>query len=375
MSLSAADCKEIKVGSTFNSFAELCRSVGMKPAKGNTRKAQEKELRRFFDWKKAPQVSRNAIVITEIFLREKPRPFRTNDEYSADILNCLIWDARHWTRTKKDNAKSRIPQYTVSALLSLCGFMSEDGLMDSRKSKSLLSEAERHGVLSGTSRADFYHYNRVACHVGDYARGVLDRTLRRLVDFGYLKTCRKTRWVFLEGERREATAEESEKCSELWSEVKEELGITYLSLYNREKLYRRFNELMAERLGFTASYCLWEIEPFDDLDDVSEKQFKDSRLRVNRKSVANVVSWIRESSNKKRAEAEKQFQTISDTELIEIIEMFDISAAEVFCADEETLRENVESELAMVDWFVQLDGAKPYIEMSVKDREAQQGRE
>lgn len=87
MSLSAADCKKIKVGSTFNSFAELCRSVGMKPAKGNTRKAQEKELRRFFDWKKAPQVSRNAIVITEIFLREKPQPFRTNDEYSADILN------------------------------------------------------------------------------------------------------------------------------------------------------------------------------------------------------------------------------------------------------------------------------------------------
>lgn len=67
MSLSAADCKEIKVGSTFNSFAELCRSVGMKPAKGNTRKAQEKELRRFFDWEKAPQVSRNAIVITEVF--------------------------------------------------------------------------------------------------------------------------------------------------------------------------------------------------------------------------------------------------------------------------------------------------------------------
>lgn len=250
--------------------------------------------------------------------------------------------------------------------------MPEDGLMDSRKSKSLLREAERHGVLSGTSRSDFYHYNRVACHVKDYARNVLDRALRRLVDFGYLKTCRKTRWVrLLGGERREATAEESEKCIELWSEVKEELGITYLSLYNNAKFYRRFGELMAERLGFAASYYLWEIEPFDDLDDVSEKQFKDSQLRVNRKSVANAVSWIRESSNKKRVEAEEQFQTISDNELIEIIEMFDISAAEVFCADEETLRENVEAELAMVDWFVRLDGAKPYIEMSVKDEETQ----
>lgn len=372
MSLSVADCKEIKVGSTFNSFAELCRSVGMKPAKGNTRKAQEKELRRFFDWKKAPQVSRNAIVITEVFLREKPQPFRTNDEYSADVLNCLIWGAHHGASTDEDDVKSGACLYTMNTLLSLCGFMPEKSPVNSRESKRLLHEAERHGVLAGTSKSNFYHYNRVACHVGDFARGVLDRTLRRLVDFGYLKTCRKTRWVcLLGGERREATAEESEKCSELWSEVKEELGITYLSLYNRAKLYRRLNELMAERLGFTASYYLWEIEPFDDLDDVSEKQFKDSQLRVNRKSVANAVSWIRESSNKKKVEAEEQFQTISDNELIEIIEMFDISAAEVFCADEETLRENVEAELAMVDWFVRLDGAKPYIEMSVKDEEAQ----
>ena len=84
------------------------------------------------------------------------------------------------------------------------------------------------------------------------------------------------------------------------------------------------------------------------------------------------IPWRRERLlPRRRVEAEEQFQTISDNELIEIIEMFDISAAEVFCADEETLRENVEAELAMVDWFVRLDGAKPYIEMSVKDGETQ----
>lgn len=371
MSLSVADCKNIKVGSIFNSFAELCRSVGMKPAKGNTRKAQEKELRRFFDWKKAPQVSRNAIVITEVFLREKPQPFRTNDEYSADVLNCLIWGAHHGVSTDEDDVKSGACLYTMNTLLSLCGFMPEKSPVNSRESKRLLHEAERHGVLAGTSKSNFYHYNRVACHVGDFARGVLDRTLRRLVDFGYLKTCRKTRWVcLLGGERREATAEESEKCSELWSEVKEELGITYLSLYNRAKLYRRLNELMAERLGFTASYYLWEIEPFDDLDDVSEKQFKDSQLRVNRKSVANAVSWIRESSNKKKVEAEERFHAIADDELLEIIDLFDISADDIYHVDEETLRGNEEVELALTDWFVRLDGASPYVDINNREKDA-----
>lgn len=371
MSLSVADCKNIKVGSIFNSFAELCRSVGMKPAKGNTRKAQEKELRRFFDWKKAPQVSRNAIVITEVFLREKPQPFRTNDEYSADVLNCLIWGAHHGVSTDEDDVKSGACLYTMNTLLSLCGFMPEKSPANSRESKRLLHEAERHGVLAGTSKSNFYHYNRVACHVGDFARGVLDRTLRRLVDFGYLKTCRKTRWVcLLGGERREATAEESEKCSELWSEVKEELGITYLSLYNRAKLYRRLNELMAERLGFTASYYLWEIEPFDDLDDVSEKQFKDSQLRVNRKSVANAVSWIRESSNKKKVEAEERFHAIADDELLEIIDLFDISADDIYHVDEETLRGNEEVELAVTDWFVRLDGASPYVDINNREKDA-----
>lgn len=371
MSLSVADCKNIKVGSIFNSFAELCRSVGMKPAKGNTRKAQEKELRRFFDWKKAPQVSRNAIVITEVFLREKPQPFRTNDEYSADVLNCLIWGAHHGASTDEDDVKSGACLYTMNTLLSLCGFMPEKSPVNSRESKRLLHEAERHGVLAGTSKSNFYHYNRVACHVGDFARGVLDRTLRRLVDFGYLKTCRKTRWVcLLGGERREATAEESEKCSELWSEVKEELGITYLSLYNRAKLYRRLNELMAERLGFTASYYLWEIEPFDDLDDVSEKQFKDSQLRVNRKSVANAVSWIRESSNKKKVEAEERFHAIADDELLEIIDLFDISADDIYHVDEETLRGNEEVELALTDWFVRLDGASPYVDINNREKDA-----
>lgn len=371
MSLSVADCKNIKVGSIFNSFAELCRSVGMKPAKGNTRKAQEKELRRFFDWKKAPQVSRNAIVITEVFLREKPQPFRTNDEYSADVLNCLIWGAHHGASTDEDDVKSGACLYTMNTLLSLCGFMPEKSPVNSRESKRLLHEAERHGVLAGTSKSNFYHYNRVACHVGDFARGVLDRTLRRLVDFGYLKTCRKTRWVcLLGGERREATAEESEKCSELWSEVKEELGITYLSLYNRAKLYRRLNELMAERLGFTASYYLWEIEPFDDLDDVSEKQFKDSQLRVNRKSVANAVSWIRESSNKKKVKAEERFHAIADDELLEIIDLFDISADDIYHVDEETLRGNEEVELALTDWFVRLDGASPYVDINNREKDA-----
>lgn len=371
MSLSVADCKNIKVGSIFNSFAELCRSVGMKPAKGNTRKAQEKELRRFFDWKKAPQVSRNAIVITEVFLREKPQPFRTNDEYSADVLNCLIWGAHHGASTDEDDAKSGACLYTMNTLLSLCGFMPEKSPVNSRESKRLLHEAERHGVLAGTSKSNFYHYNRVVCHVGDFARGVLDRTLRRLVDFGYLKTCRKTRWVcLLGGERREATAEESEKCSELWSEVKEELGITYLSLYNRAKLYRRLNELMTERLGFTASYYLWEIEPFDDLDDVSEKQFKDSQLRVNRKSVANAVSWIRESSNKKRVEVEERFHAIADDELLEIIDLFDISADDIYHVDEETLRGNEEVELALTDWFVRLDGASPYVDINNREKDA-----
>lgn len=370
MSLSVAGCKNIKVGSIFNSFAELCRSVGMKPAKGNTRKAQEKELRRFFDWKKAPQVSRNAIVITEVFLREKPQPFRTNDEYSADVLNCLIWGAHHGASTDEDDVKSGACLYTMNTLLSLCGFMPEKSPVNSRESKRLLHEAERHGVLAGTSKSNFYHYNRVACHVGDFARGVLDRTLRRLVDFGYLKTCRKTRWVcLLGGERREATAEESEKCSELWSEVKEELGITYLSLYNRAKLYRRLNELMAERLGFTASYYLWEIEPFDDLDDVSEKQFKDSQLRVNRKSVANAVSWIRESSNKKKVEAEERFHAIADDELLEIIDLFDISADDIYHVDEETLRGNEEVELALTDWFVRLDGASPYVDINNREKD------
>lgn len=371
MSLSAADCKNIKVGSIFNSFAELCRSVGMKPAKGNTRKAQEKELRRFFDWKKAPQVSRNAIVITEVFLREKPQPFRTNDEYSADILNCLIWGARHGASTDEDDVKSGACLYTMNTLLTLCGFMPEKSPINSRESKRLLHEAERHGVLAGTSKSNFYHYNRAVCHVRDFARGVLDRTLRRLAEFGYLETCCKTRWVCLPGgQSREATVEENEKCSELWSTAREELGVSYLSLYNAAELYRRFNQLMKETLGFTASYYLWEIKPFDDLCDVTDKQFKDSQLAINQKSVGNTLSWIRESSNRKREEAEERFHAIADDELLEIIDLFDISADDIYHVDEETLRGNEEVELALTDWFVRLDGASPYVDINNREKNA-----
>ena len=365
MALKIENFAEVEIGSLFDSFAELCRTVGLNPAKGNTRKKYEREIRRFVEWQKAPQVSKNAVVITDKYSRPKPLPFRPNDAYSANILTCLIWGARHDWLDGETVSKRESKWYSSNNLLSICGFVSKNFTTDSRKSGDALAKAGRNGVYTGTGASTFYHYNRVICHVKSFAMGALQRALPRLEDFGYLRKCERVRWVTLsQNESRIATPDENDECNRLWAKAQEELGIKYLSMYNSAKLYGYFNDLVRNELGFVSSFYLWEIEPFSDIEDVTEEQFEKARSMINERCVANLTEWISETPEKKRIEAEKRFHDIDDAELLEIIDLFGTTSADIYHTDDEGLKEGMEAELAIMNWFVRLGGDKPYIQMS-----------
>ena len=114
----------IKVGKRFKSYIALCKELGIAPrgkANDNTRKAQEKEIKQYFDY----ITNRNTIIITEVFDEIKPlvrnkggrKPMYYND------MEKMIIDLLYEThKTRPDITQS----FATSKLMEATGMINGD---------------------------------------------------------------------------------------------------------------------------------------------------------------------------------------------------------------------------------------------------------
>lgn len=84
--------QNVEVGQEFTSYKELCEAVGIEAKQGGaSRASQIKELKKHIDFQ---NISRKKIVITEIYLIEKPkldaRKDGNNSVYREDFLSIII---------------------------------------------------------------------------------------------------------------------------------------------------------------------------------------------------------------------------------------------------------------------------------------------
>ena len=82
--------ENLEVGQIINSYKELCDILNVEPKKANSKTAQEKEFKRYFNWEKE---TARKIRITEIYLvplmKEDLRMNGNNSVYKQDIIDGL----------------------------------------------------------------------------------------------------------------------------------------------------------------------------------------------------------------------------------------------------------------------------------------------
>ena len=349
----------IYVGRTAGSFAELCRLVGEEPTKGNSREAQKRRLRRYFDWTEAD--AGNALTVTEVYGEAKPELLRADDKYSADILTCLQWD---WGNARLDAPEEGAKAYSLSRLLTLCGFVREWWATDGGKAREKLLEFQREGTPRSSRHQIFNFANKLDLHIRQYCVTSLDRSLSRLREKGYLRTSRKSLWVLPADEKefRRSTPEEERACGEIRDSVMQSLGVTILNLYNSAKYYEKYNRGIRDKLGLRSSLLFREVSPREPFDPVSEDDYEAARRRINQKSAAKFREFASTDLEKDVERCDRSVREQADEDTLWLLETFEYTPKNLYEMNYGSTEESLELKEALASWFVEMDGAKSYIE-------------
>ncbi len=367
----APNLDNVHVGQTLSSFAELCRQTDLNAGKGNTKKANEKLLRRYLSWKKASERG-NSIVITEIYQTPEPEALRSDDVYSDDILTCLRWnDKQRREKLDADPDRRWSTHYPIADLLAICGFTSERWTSDPSKVYMEIEELKRVHAVDASPEQAFFFVNRLNQHVYSHCVKMLDRSLQRLYRKGYLSVFDKSVWVKRkdDGKTRQARIEEAELCRSIRKRVKEELGVKSEGLYNRYSIQREYSKALAEETPFTDSWEIREIIiPFSG-DEVSEEDYLAARGRINRRSVDYLMRKADEDAASEKARKITQAQQdldeacASDSDFRMLYKYLDYKPEDLLGMNfdiQMMLNEN--SRRALVGWFIEIGGAEMYID-------------
>lgn len=350
---------KLRIGLVVKSYAELCRLVGEEAATGNSRPAQEKRFKRYFNWEK---LEGNSLIITAIHDEQQPEPLRPDDKYGYDILTCLQWDCE-----RKDSERSGAEftsTYTLAEILLLCGFVSAQWTTRADRIDNALSEYMKSGIPSKSKEQLRRFMGDLDFHIGAYCSTSVDRALERLFGKGYLRVFRKTRWVRSGKSCRAATPMEEEACEEIESAVREMLGIRRLSIHNRPAFYLKFNERLKQETELDGAWRVKEIGLRRPFEPVSLEKYLEAKRRINQNSVAEFFGRAESSVQKGVEETARLLRGSEDPLLAEIIELFEIAPEDVYTSSYGSPEDELEIRSALVSWFVELGGAEDYMKMS-----------
>lgn len=352
---------KLHVGLVVKSFAELCRLVGEEAATGNSRAAQEKRFKRYFDWDKFEGYS---LIVTAVYNEQQPGPLRPDDKYGYDILTCLQWDCE---RKEPEGSCAKLANtYTLAEILFLCGFVSAQWTTRADRIDGAISEYMKSGAPSKSKKQLEKFLGDLDFHIGTYCSTSVDRALDRLLSKGYLRTFRKKRWVRSGKNCRAATPMEEEACEEIESAVREMLGIRRLSIHNRPAFYLKFNERLKQETGLDGAWRVREIVVRRPFEPVSPEKYLEARQRINQNSVAEFFGRAESSVRRGVGEVARSLQNSEDPLLAEIIELLGITPEDVYASSHGSPEEELEVRNALVSWFVELDGAEDYMEKATQ---------
>lgn len=356
------DC--VHVGKVFKSYSAMCNELGLIPAQGNSKVAQIKQLNRYFDWEKGSGYS---LVVTKVYDMPKPRAIRSDDRYSLDILTCLQWDAQE---NAKINLNSLAEEkwsrtYSFEQILKLCGFVNE---RYSTNGGTAFQRIEEYCSLTDdlSVKQCTYYFNELNCHISTYCGNVLNRCLNRLKKNGYLEDWRYGYWVKRGKELRRADAVEENVLKRINDEVKKELEITYLNIYNQAKFYQEVSCRVVGELGCDGAYKLREVTLSLDDFTVSKSEYDEARDRINAVSLevfrGQIDGDIKKGVERDTKRAWDEAMSNADEETLEAIELFEITPSELygmltFNQDERyNLVDAIKRDL--IDWFVSLNRSR-----------------
>lgn len=265
---------KLHIGLRVKDYPTMCELLD-EPVKngGSAKPAQLKRWKQYFSWREEGR----AFIITEIYERPLPKPFKAGDMYTEDILIIL-----------HDYFKgSGYRTFFSGELLDLLGFTNGRKTIENRTNE-ITAEPE-HFDLSDYDyliiRQNFEYHIK-------YFKSIMTTSFERLERRNYLNWERTVKIKRLNGLWELASPEEHSIYEDIERQAKSELGIKTISLWNREK----FNGLMHDKLlkqkwldakpSITINY-----QPQFDIDWINSNA-KEARKRINDKVVSKMIGFI-----------------------------------------------------------------------------------
>lgn len=348
----------IAVEMRVKNYPSMCRLLDEPILQGNSKVSQMKEWARFIEWER----DGHAFVIVGVREAPTPKPLRPDDKYGDSILTCLKWDY-----ARRAHKEGETVGYSFQQLLFVCGFVGDAWSGYAGKLNKELDRIGKSGLLPVGKRRAMYFLYELDGHVNQYCAMVLDRVLGRLDRGGYLKF-RKSTWVKRGNLSMRATPEEEAAIERIEADVKEELGIGRLNLYNRGGYYRKFDKRIKDELGIDSSLRLREIA-FDDFpDEVGGWEYDEARSEVNKNSLDEFMRLTEADARKGVEKAYRLMAESTDENVIEAMELFEYLPEDVYRNFYGDIHEEVEFRKTLVSWFVEIGGREKH-ELAVRHLE------
>lgn len=314
----------IKKGTVANNYKDMCNILEEPVLQGNSKKAQLKEWKRNFDWDRQG----NKYVVTEVYPTELPKDFSENDIYTKYVNTILL-------KYLKEKGSG---EFTMTQLLKVCGFVNEKWndlvLLDKYIDNENMSYSQAR-----------YYYNQLHYHVYTYCVTAITRCLNRLQKNDFL-FWHKQLWIQKDGEFRVATKEETEIYLNIINEIKEEFGIKYVNMYNREKYYDAINDRIFE-IGWDKAVVLIDIvyatNYIDKYISIAEEEYKEALFEVNDHCLEQMYKYV-------DVDIENDIKKLASKmgEDVEIARL---------CIDVEAVKEN---KINLIDMYIDLKNGKNF---------------
>lgn len=282
-------------GLTVKNYKEMCGLLGENIKEGNSKKSQEKEWRRYFDFDKDKQ----KYVITKIY----NEPLEKNDlrlignsiwaEYCELILLKFL--------SKQDNYMVELPAKYFFRLFG----MINDNYFHIDKDELIKLDQE----LTNFQINHFYQ-----------------RTYQKFIEILYssLRNLRNRRLIYYEeitkiiikeiiddkekAEIYDASDEEKKKITNVEKEVLNQMGFKNISQvylrFKKDEFHNKVNIILYDRYGIDSTYKVLKIifTKSDVLDGLQETEINVERMRMNEKVVdtINEQAEIKYKNNQKK---------------------------------------------------------------------------
>lgn len=311
----------IEKGTIGKNYKDMCRILEEPVLEGNSKKAQLKEWKRYFDWDRQG----NKFIVTEKYIIQLPEDFSSNDVYSKYIQTILA-------KYLKENGDGK---FTMTQLLKLCGFVNENW----NDITALDRYIENENITYAQAK---YYLFQLSYHVNTYCRTALIRCLNRLSKRDFLRWQKVLYVQDIDaegGKFRLATENEYRTYLNILMEVKSSMNIKYINLYNKDEFYRRIDASL-EEYGWCKAYELIKIicadKFIDDMVRESEQEYREALFEVNDHCLQQMYKYV-------DVDIENDIKKLADKGNI------DIELARLW-SDEEKKKKK----LAMADFFIMI---------------------